>query len=46
MTLACAHQAQLISRAYREDLAGAEEHVARWSRFLKRLVTGNLLVRS
>jgi class 3 adenylate cyclase/tetratricopeptide (TPR) repeat protein len=32
-TLACAHQAQLISRFYRGDLAGAEEHFARWSRF-------------
>jgi class 3 adenylate cyclase/tetratricopeptide (TPR) repeat protein len=31
-TLACAHQAQLISRVYPGDLAGAEEHFARWNR--------------
>jgi tetratricopeptide (TPR) repeat protein len=32
-TLACAHQGQLISRFYRGDHAGAEEHFARWSCF-------------
>jgi tetratricopeptide (TPR) repeat protein len=32
-TLACAHQGQLISRFYRGNHAGAEEHFARWSCF-------------